>query len=85
MKIKDIKNIETNETRTDGRYPLRIGSTIDFYANPSIGFPMLLSYIADNQGNAKTGVLRTSLIDSIDETDTEIIVKMINSIYYLEK
>jgi len=28
MIIKDIQHIKTGETRTDGRYPLRIGCTI---------------------------------------------------------
>lgn len=85
MKIKDIKYVGTNETRTDGRYPLRIGSTVDFYMKPDIGYPMFLSYITDNQGNAKEGILRTSLVENISETNTEIIIKTLNSIYYFER
>lgn len=87
MKIKDIRYIKTNKTRTDGRYPLRIGSTVDFYLNskPNIGSEMYLSYICDNQGNKKEGVLRTSLVTNITETYTDIIVETLNSIYYLEK
>lgn len=85
MKILDIKSIETNETRTDGRYPLRIGSTVEFYIKPMPGVPMLLSYISDNQGNPKEGFLRTSTVIDIDETKCEVIITTKNSIYYLEK
>ena len=85
MKILDIKSIETNETRTDGRYPLRIGSTVEFYIKPIPGVPMLLSYTSDNQGNPKEGFLRTSTVIDIDETKYEVIITTKNSIYYLEK
>ena len=87
MKIKDIRYVKTNETRTDGRYPLRIGSTVDFYLNikPVMGDVMCLSYILDNQGNEKEGILRTSLVMNVTETEREIIVETVNSIYYLEK
>lgn len=87
MKIKDIRHVKTNETRTDGRYPLRIGSTVDFYLGmkPSVGNVMWLSYIFDNKGNTKEGVLKTSLVTNITETDVNFIVETINSVYYLEK
>ena len=85
MKILDIKSIKTNETRADGRYPLRIGSTVDFYRTPIPGVPMLLSYISDNQGNPKQGILRTSNVIDVDETEYEVIVFTLNSIYHLEK
>lgn len=85
MKILDIKSTETYETRTDGRYPLRIGSTVEFYLSPSIGNCMLLAYTHDNLGNPKSGYLRTSIVTNIDETKYEVIVTTRNSIYYLEK
>ena len=85
MKIKDIRLKNTNETRVDGRYPQRIGSNVEFYAQPSIGNVMVLSYITDNQGNEKEGILRTSLIDNIVENETEIIITTVNSVYYFEK
>ena len=85
MKIIDIKSVETNETRTDGRYPLRIGSTVEFYLTPSPGSCMLLAYTHDNLGNPKWGYLRTSTVTDIDETENEVIVTTRNSIYYLEK
>lgn len=85
MKIKDIKYVNTKETRTDGRYPLRIGSIVDYYIKPEIGYPMLLSYKKDNKGKDKAGILRTSLIRKIVETETEISIETVNSIYVLEK
>ena len=85
MKIIDIAHVDTGKTRTDGRYPLRIGSTVEFYMPLARGAAMHLSYIADNQGNPKDGVLSTSTVKNIIETDTVIAVYTRNSIYYFEK
>lgn len=86
MKIKNITYVETNETRTDGRYPIRIGSEVNFaFYEPTIGNVMYLEYVKDNEGNPKEGLLRTSIVHDVIETETEIIVKTINSIYYFEK
>ena len=85
MKIKDIRNKITNETRTDGRYPLRIGSEIELIEKPEIDFCLWWRYVTDNQGNPKSGTLRTSLVTKIEETATELIVHTINSIYVFEK
>lgn len=86
MKIKNITYVETNETRTDGRYPIRIGSEVEFaFYEPTVGDVMYLEYIKDNEGNPKEGMLRTSNVRSIEETESEIIVETKNSIYYFEK
>ena len=85
MKIKNITYVDTNETRTDGRYPLRIGSEVNFFSPLILDTSMAFSYVKDNQGNPKSGILVTSTVKDIEETDTEIIVKTRNSIYYLEK
>ena len=86
MKIKDITYVKTNETRTDGRYPIRIGSEVNFaFYEPTIGDVMYLDYVKDNEGNPKEGLLRTSTVHDVTETETEIIVKTRNSIYYFEK
>ena len=85
MKILNIQSKETHEIRTDGRYPSRIGSTVEFYRKPIIGTPMMLSYILNNQGKPKTGYLVTSKIVDIEETVDDIIVVTANSVYYLEK
>ena len=86
MKIKDIKHVETGETRTDGRYPLRIGSEVEFFnCEPTVGLVMILHYLKDNHGNHKDGYLRTSSVCSVHETEGEIIVKTRNSAYFFEK
>ena len=46
---------------------------------------MLLSYVADNQGLPKEGILHTSIVKNIVETDTVIAVYTRNSVYYFEK
>lgn len=87
MKIKDIRHVSTNETRTDGRYPLRIGCTVRFFNNfrPQIGNVMLLEYIYDNNGGEKDGYLRTSTVYGVEEDNEEIVVETRNSIYIFEK
>lgn len=85
MKIKDIRYTETNETRTDGKYPQRIGCTVEFMFEPAVDDVMFLEYVLDNQGNEKVGCIRTSRVEDIVETDTEIVVTTRNSVYYLEK
>lgn len=85
MRIKDIRYVNTNETRTDGRYPLRIGSNVVFYYPPEVGSPAFLQYITDNQGNPKEGILRTSAVANIVETDKEIYLETRNSVYEFEK
>ncbi len=72
-------------TRTDGRYPLRIGSKVKFAYYLTKGACMLLDYIEDNQGNPKSRQLRTSTVEDFKETENEIIVTTRNSVYYFEK
>lgn len=86
MKIKNITHAETNETRTDGRYPIRIGSEVNFaFYEPTVGDVMYLEYVKDNEGNPKEGVIRTSIVYDVKRIENEIIVKTKNSIYYFEK
>lgn len=86
MKIKNITYAEANETRTDGRYPIRIGSEVNFaFYEPTVGDVMYLEYVKDNEGNPKEGIIRTSNICNIEETDNEIVIETRNSIYYFEK
>ena len=85
-KIIDIKHKNTGKTREDGRYPLRIGSVIDFFAyEPTVNQCAMLSYVSDNKGNPKQGTLRTSFVEEIFEDDNELILTTNNSIYILEK
>ena len=46
--ILDIKHSGTGESRTDGRYSLRIGSEVEFVYEPCVGCPMCLNYISDS-------------------------------------
>lgn len=85
MKIKDIRYLETNETRTDSKYQSRIGCTVEFMFEPVVDDVMFLEYVLDNQGNEKAGCIRTSRVEDVVETDTEIVVTTKNSIYYFEK
>ena len=85
MKITDIVHADTGKTRTDGRYPQRIGSTVEFYYPPRVGECMVYYYITDSEGNPKEGMLRTSIVQHILETDKVIAVYTLNSVYYFEK
>lgn len=85
MKIKDIRSRGTNQTRTDNRYPLRIGSEVEFYIQPVVGMCMFLNYVKDNQGNDKNGTLRTSVVINMFENENEIVITTYNSVYYFEK
>ena len=73
-------------TRTDGRYPLRIGCVVEILVI-DIGFPMILKYTVAARGNGKSGYLQTSRIVKI-ESDPELnnmVVTTLNSIYTLKK
>lgn len=85
MIIKDIKDIHTNETRTDDKYPDRIGSKVHFVYLPVVGSVMILGYDKDNMGNEKTGYLKTSAVSEIVEDENNVIIYTRNSIYHLEK
>lgn len=83
-KITDIKSVQTGETRTDGRYPIRIGSIVSIYFLVK-NYALLLIYHKDNQGNPKEGMLKTSAVQNIEKCDSKTIVRTLNSIYYLEE
>ena len=83
-KITDITD-RYGETRTDGRYPLRIGSTISFFFPLEKNACMLLQYITDNTGAPKEGALRTSVVRDISNRGRELIVTTANSVYYFEE
>lgn len=83
-KIIDIKHKNTGKTREDGRYPLRIGSLIEFDFKPFVGNYMFYNYIADKDGHPKEGTLRTSLVFSVHEEKDILTVTTFNSIYEFE-
>lgn len=84
MIIKDIQNIKTGETRTDGRYPRRIGSTVEFCEEPAVGWCMWLQYLKDAEGRPKDGCLRTSRVEKIFRDLDCLIVETLNSRYIFQ-
>lgn len=85
MIIKDIQHIKNGETRTDGRYPLRIGCTVSFCEEPTIGWCMWLMYHNDRDGNLKDGYLRTSYVENIFRDQNDLIVETMNSRYIFQE
>ena len=91
MKILDIQSIKTYETRTDGRYPLRINRIIELNDHPfngdiKLGELLLIKYIKDENGNDYSGYLVTSLVVDWDfSSKNDIWVETRNSIYKFEK
>ena len=87
MKVYRITDITDRggETRTDGRYPLRIGSTVSFFFPLERNACMLLQYITDNTGAPKEGALRTSRVRAITNRGKELVVTTVNSVYYFEE
>ena len=83
-RIADIT--KDGKTRTDGRYPLRIGSLVEILFM-WVGISLVLSYLEDADGNKKAGFLRTSLITEVDgDCSSDVItVTTLNSIYTLTK
>lgn len=83
-RIMDIKHIGTEETRTDGRYPLRKGSIVkNIFAKA--GFCMICEYVKDAQGKPKEGFLRTSKVSSVKLHDGVLTVTTQNSIYIFKE
>lgn len=85
MIIKDIQFANNGRTRTDGRYPLRIGCEVHFAFPPKKGECLYIVYDADNNGNPKEGALRTSVVTGVSETESEIFVKTMRSVYVFSK
>lgn len=84
-KIIDIT--DTNGyTRSDGRYPLRIGR-ICIKPIPIIGYPLLINYVKDRDGSEYNRSVLTSRCVSYEVKDYEnlIIVHTNNSKYVFEK
>ena len=87
-RIKDITDLE-GKTRTDGRYPLRIGRTGSFmHGTPTIGKCLLFNYITHSDGTPYEhfSYLRTSTVmDYSTHRDNSIVVRTKNSIYKFER
>ena len=73
------------EDRTDGIYPKRVGRVVSIEDNYPIyeGYPALLIYVADANGNEYHGGLQTSRVVKLERTDNAIRLETSNSIYEL--
>lgn len=79
--IKDITN-RIGETRTDGRYPNRIGSTIEFLSPIVVGDPAYFKYVKYNNGElVEDHVTRTSRVDDLEWYNDKFYIYTRNSIY----
>ena len=74
--------------RTDGRYPLRIGRTVDLNLNDiKIGCPMILKYLKNADGSDYSNmVLKTSNVVGIYGVDELFAcIETVNSIFEFER
>lgn len=84
-RIIDIQDAESHRTRTDGRYPLRIGRTCRNLAIYK-GAPLILEYVANADGSDYSNyTLRTSTVLGYEELGGRISVQTMHSIYIFEK
>lgn len=85
--IEDI-TYKTGQTRADGRYPNRIGSTVELNNDPIVGEPLYFRYIKYNNGElVEDHVTRTSCVDDFDHFSHPgyLIIYTHNSIYYFKE
>lgn len=69
--IEDITYKRTGETRTDGKYPNRIGSIVEILDSPVIGEPIHFRYIKYNNGElVEDHITRTSCLEDYDSYST---------------
>lgn len=70
------------EVRTDGRYPNRIGSTIEFLNPVEIGEPAYFRYIKYNNGElVEDHITRTSRVNDLEWYNGKFYIYTRNSIY----
>ena len=78
---------ERGKDRTDDRYPLRIGRTVDLeldFVKP--GLPLFLKYLKDSDGlDMPWKAIRTSHVVSVSTYDNIVRLETMNSIFEFEK
>lgn len=85
-----IENItyKNGTTRIDGKYPNRIGSTVELQCDPIVGMPLYFRYIKYNNGElVEDHVTRTSCVDDFDAYSMPgyLLIYTRNSIYYFKE
>lgn len=79
--VEDITD-KYGKTRTDFRYPNRIGSTIEFLDAVEIGKPAYFRYIKYNNGElVEDHITRTSRVDDLEWYKDKFYIYTRNSIY----
>ena len=91
-RIKSIKHSgrkgERGLSRTDGRYPQRVGRIVKININDlTIGVPLILDYVKDENGNDYSNFyLRCSIINEIHIVSNSLFcVETNNTIYEFER
>ena len=83
----DGVDYKAGETRTDGRYPTRIGSTYTCLSFVGVGRSVIMPYLKDFMGRDKTGYTTTSPLVEIElpevteDGKTQFRFKTMNTIY----
>ena len=86
----DGVDYKAGETRTDGRYPTRIGSTYTCLSFVGVGRSVIMPYLKDFMGRDKTGYTTTSPLQEIglpevlDNGKTRFQFTTLNTIYMME-
>ena len=79
--VEDITN-RSGQTRTDGKYPNRIGSTIEFLTPVLVGDPVYFRYIKYNNGDiVENHTTRTSRVNDLEWYNDKFYIYTRNSIY----
>ena len=85
--IEDI-TYKNGLTRTDGRYPNRIGSVVQLNSDPVVGYPLFFRYVKYNNGElVEDHITQTSRVDDFDHYSKPgyLIIYTHNSIYYFKE
>lgn len=78
---------ESGQDRTDGRYPMRIGRTVDLnLSDIKIGCPMILKYLKNADGSDYSNMyLRTSRVMAIIRMPKTVFIETMNTIFEFQK
>ena len=84
--LKDITDY-LGKTRTDDRYPNRIGSFVKFNQEPMLNIPMCFRYVKyDERGDTiEDHITFTTTIKEIKHEKDYVSIHTANSIYYFKE